>query len=132
MRIDVGERERKKERKGERKREVGREGWSVFPSGRYARRDPVWCWSRCPGLVLVSRSRVGNRFGGSCSCNARTHVYVSPWHTHRRADRACTRTQHAHTHATALPGSREDSPTRTCIIHPRYWSKYSVTFTYES
>lgn len=51
---------------------------------------PVRCWSRCHGVVLVSTSRVGNRFGGSCSCNARTCTYRRESCTHTHTCKACS------------------------------------------
>lgn len=55
---------------------------------------------------------MGNRFGGSCSCNVRTHVYVSAWPLHTTVPRIHARNTHA-AHTYMVPGPGEDSPTRT-------------------
>lgn len=83
---------------------------------------PVRCWSRCHGVVLVSTSRVGNRFGGSCSCNARTCTYWRESYTH-----AHTRTP---VRAAACVQRRRGSTEPNVLYRPRYWSKYSDAFTY--
>jgi hypothetical protein len=86
-------------------------------------------------LVLVSRSRVGNRFGGSRSCNgARTCTYrlVGPLacaYARIRARPAVRAYSHTYVRGSRL---REEDPPTERIIQPRYWSKYSVAFTYES
>lgn len=82
----------------------------------------VWCWCRCHGVVLVSTSRVGNRFGGSCSCNARTCTYRRESYTH-----AHTRTP---VRAAACVQRRRGSTEPNVLYRPRYWSKYSDAFTY--
>lgn len=100
----------------------------MFPPGRCEEEEevssspppaPVRYWSRCHGVVLVSTSRVGNRFGGSCSCNARTCTYRRESYTH-----AHTRTP---VRAAACVQRRRGSNE---LYRPRYWSKYSDAFTY--
>lgn len=69
--------------------------------------------------VLVSTSRVGNRFGGSCSCNARACIRIG-------ASRART-----HTPVEAAACVQRRRILRTNVLYrPRYWSKYSDAFTY--
>lgn len=70
----------------------------------------------------------------------RTHVYVSaaaeraahwPVRVYTRVNVCTFPAARTHTYIRGTRLREEDPPTER-IIHPRYWSKYSVAFTYES